>query len=123
MNLNEQMKRAFRLKRPCANCPFRTQGAISLMPGRLEGIIENLLADDTSSFSCHKTVHNSSGGEWDDDGNYTASGNEAQCAGANAYLMKVSRPSVSMRLGMAFKAIDASHWDDAKKVVIEPLKA
>jgi len=36
----------YRLKKPCANCPFRNQGAISLAPGRLEGIIDTLLGDD-----------------------------------------------------------------------------
>ncbi|MDF5404448.1 hypothetical protein P3681_25155, partial [Vibrio parahaemolyticus] len=32
-----------RLKKPCANCPFRKEGAIELAPGRLEGIINDIV--------------------------------------------------------------------------------
>ncbi|HBX5175140.1 TPA: hypothetical protein MH391_21585 [Klebsiella pneumoniae] len=31
-----------RLKKPCANCPFKKEGAIELAPGRLEGIINDI---------------------------------------------------------------------------------
>lgn len=93
-----RIKRLFRLRKPCSNCPFLKDGAIPLNPGRLEGIIDELLADDTSTFQCHKTVYSRSGGDWDDDGGYRPSGAEAMCAGAAAYLLKVGRPSVSMRL-------------------------
>ena len=41
-------------KRPCANCPFRCDGAgVQLEPGRLEGIVSELLADDQQTFVCH----------------------------------------------------------------------
>lgn len=44
-------------KRPCANCPFRCDGAgVELSPGRLEGIVSDLLADDQQTFVCHKTL-------------------------------------------------------------------
>jgi len=36
----------FKLRRPCANCPFLKQGAIELAPGRLDGIVETLVSDD-----------------------------------------------------------------------------
>lgn len=40
-------------KRPCSNCPFRCDGAaIELRPGRIEGIIKGLLADDFLTFTC-----------------------------------------------------------------------
>lgn len=62
---------------------------MELMPGRLEGIIETLVEDDHSTFQCHKTVHNSrTGGSWDDEGNYEATGLESMCAGAMIYLEK-----------------------------------
>ena len=75
------------LRRPCDNCPFLKQGAIELAPGRLDGIIHGLQSDFTV-FHCHKTVHSSKGGEWDDDGNYSPSGNEALCMGSLAYAAK-----------------------------------
>ena len=41
-------------KRPCANCPFRCDGAgIPLQPGRVEGIVSGLLADDQQTFVFH----------------------------------------------------------------------
>ncbi|MEZ1440132.1 hypothetical protein QVM41_28145 [Pseudomonas shirazica] len=108
-----------RLKRPCANCPFLKEGAIELAPGRLDGIIEGLLEDDHSTFQCHKTVHSRKGGEWDEDGNYTASGHEAMCAGAAAYLMKNGSPSVAMRIAFATGAANPGDWNDAKPSIID----
>ncbi|MGX4925847.1 hypothetical protein ACUYF2_24335 (plasmid) [Escherichia coli] len=87
-----------RLKKPCANCPFRKEGAIELAPGRLEGIINDIVENDMTTFHCHKTVHSKSGGEWDEEGNYAPSGQESMCAGAAAYLMKIGRPTVAMRI-------------------------
>ena len=48
------IKQHFRLKKPCANCPFLKEGAIPLSRGRLEGIISTLIEDDQSTFQCHK---------------------------------------------------------------------
>jgi hypothetical protein len=111
----------FKLRKPCADCPFLKDDSIELMPGRLEGIIDGLMTDDQSVFHCHKTVHNArTGGEWTDDGEYTSSGNESYCAGALIYLHKARHPSVAMRLGQAFGLFDpatlAASFDD----VIEP---
>lgn len=95
----------FRLKKPCVNCPFLVSGAIDIGPERLSEIIASLLGDDTTTFQCHKTVHNgNTGGDWDDEGNYHASGHEAMCAGAMIYLEKANRPSVTMRLGHVWQA-------------------
>jgi len=111
----------FKLRRPCPNCPFLKQGAIELAPGRLDGIVETLVSDDHSTFHCHKTVHNGrTGGEWDDEGNYAASGNESMCAGAMIYLEKLGRPTVGMRVGHVLGLYSpgdlAPHFD----AVIEP---
>lgn len=89
----------FRLKRPCKNCPFRKTGAIKLQPGRLHGIIATLIDNDHTTFQCHETVHGPTGGEWDEENQYVASGQEAMCAGAMIYLEKRGRPTVAMRLG------------------------
>ena len=45
----------YRLKTPCSKCPFRKDSPIELRPGRLEGIVETLLKDQTSTFTCHNT--------------------------------------------------------------------
>lgn len=107
-----------RLKRPCSNCPFLKQGGIELHPGRLEGIISGLLKDDHSTFPCHKTVHSSRGGKWNDEGEYKASGHEAMCAGAAAYLMKHKRPTVEMRLAFAWGLATPNDWDEAQELTI-----
>ncbi|MDF8365095.1 MULTISPECIES: hypothetical protein [Achromobacter] len=108
-----------RLKKPCADCPFRIEGAIDLAPGRLEGIIESLVENDQSSFQCHKTVHCDKGGRWLEDG-YQPSGHEGMCAGAAAYLMKLGQPTVTMRVGFALGVAKPSDWDAAKSLVISP---
>ena len=92
-------KNHFKLKRACGNCPFRKQGAIELSSGRLEGIASELLHNDMTTFQCHKTVHNArTGGEFNDDGEYQASGRESMCVGAIIYLEKIQSPTVGMRL-------------------------
>lgn len=106
-----------RLKKPCQNCPFRTEGSIGLRPGRLEGIAEGLLEDDLSSFHCHKTIHSKSGGEWNDDGEYIPSGKEAVCAGSIAYLLNEGRPSVPMRLAVAIGILNYADYADAREMV------
>ena len=95
------MKKHFKLKKPCDNCPFRKENGVILNPGRLESIAQGLIDDDMSTFQCHKTVHNKKGGDWDDEGNYTPSGNESMCFGVMVYLHKKRRPSVGMRIGLA----------------------
>lgn len=107
-----------RLKRPCDNCPFLVDGAIELAAGRVEGIIEELLTNDQSTFQCHKTVHSARGGKWDDDGNYEASGHEAMCTGAAALLMKRGRPTVGMRIAFALGVAKPDQWDDIAHKVI-----
>jgi hypothetical protein len=111
----------FSLRRPCGNCPFLKDGAIELAPGRLAGIIETLVTDDHSTFYCHKTVHNCrTGGDWDEDGDYVASGQESTCAGALIFLEKLGRPSVGMRVGRVLRMYSpddlAPHFD----AVIDP---
>jgi hypothetical protein len=47
----------YSLKKPCANCPFRRVGAIELQPGRVEGIIQDLINGELTGFTCHKTAY------------------------------------------------------------------
>lgn len=112
----------FKLRRPCENCPLLKVGAIELSPGRLESIIDRLLNDDHSTFQCHKTVHNKrTGGEWDDAGEYHASGQESMCAGAMIYLEKVGRPTVGMRLGRLYGLYDPERLKSSFEDIIDPL--
>ncbi len=115
---DDPFKHHLRLRRPCSNCPFLKEGAIELRPGRLDGILNDLLLNDTTTFQCHKTVHHRKGGTWTDDGGYEASGHEAMCAGAAAALMKRGRPTVAMRIGFAMGVAHPTDWDEVKDLVI-----
>lgn len=115
----DPFKHHYRLKRPCANCPFLKVGAIELQPGRLDGIVSDLLESDQGTFQCHKTVHCARGGEWDGEDNYQPSGHEAMCAGAAALLMKRGRPTVSMRFAFVTGAASPSDWDAVQPLVID----
>lgn len=119
MNNSNPIKIHLRLKQPCANCPFLKKGAIEIREGRLEGIINGLFEDDTSTFQCHKTVHTKNGGTFDDDGKYDTSGKEAMCAGAAAYLMKKENPTVLMRIAFLTGDAKENDWDDAKNSIID----
>lgn len=92
----------FNLKKMCANCPFRSDGAaIQLAEGRLEGIKADLLTDDYKTFMCHKTVHGKNGGEWDEEGeDYRPSGSESACVGALAFLYREGRLPILARLAL-----------------------
>ena len=117
----DEIKRHLKLKKPCHNCPFKKDGAINLADGRLENIISTLVTDDMSTFQCHQTVHNAkTGGEFDDDGNYQASGKESMCAGAMIYLEKLGRPTVMMRLGRLRGVYHPDQLKQQFESVIEP---
>ncbi len=112
----------FKLTSPCFNCPFRNDGAIELQEGRLQGIIESL-GDDRNGFPCHKTVHAKTGGTWsDDDGSYNASGKEQQCAGAMAYLMKMGRQPIALRIAFMYKSAHPHTYRDMARIVIDPME-
>ena len=95
----------YALKKPCENCPFLKDKskAIQLNEGRVNGIISELLTGESTSFSCHKTVHHpKTGGKWveneDGEESYQQSGKEQQCAGALAVLEKLNQPTQLMRI-------------------------
>lgn len=92
-------------KRPCANCPFRCDGAgIELHPGRLEGIVSSLLADDQQTFVCHKTLDKE----------------RKTCAGAVGLMSKVGRLPVIARLGLLYGAISMADIEASAEMVIDP---
>lgn len=100
------VKRFFKMKRPCADCPFLEDGGIELQDGRLEQIKRDLMTDDERPFHCHKTTY-SNGGIYDENSEkYLPSGKELYCAGAMAFLHANRRMNVPMRLGIVFGVLD-----------------
>ena len=92
-------------KRPCSNCPFRCDGAaIELRPGRIEGIIKGLLADDFLTFTCHKTVDSE----------------RMTCAGAVAVMAKLERLPVIARLGLQVGVISNEDIAASMAMVLDP---
>lgn len=92
-------------KRPCANCPFRCDGAgVELNPGRLEGIVSDLMADDQQTFVCHKTLDKE----------------RMTCAGAVGLMYKLGRLPVIARLGLAYGVITKDDIAASAAMVIEP---
>lgn len=87
----------FDLKRPCANCPFRSDIMFHLNTDRVEEILDGILYQD-ATFACHKTTH----GEEveDDEGNtyYNHTGKEQHCAGALLLMEHMERPNQMMRI-------------------------
>lgn len=118
------IKHYYRLKKPCGNCPFLKTNGIELRPGRVKGIAQQLMKDDDSTFTCHKTVHSPEGGQWDNveeeaEGKYIPSGHEAMCAGAAAYLMVQRRPTIGMRMAFAFKDATPTDWDGGLDLIMD----
>jgi hypothetical protein len=105
----------YKLKRPCANCPFLKEGAIELRPGRVEGILDGLMQDDHAYFMCHKTLD----GCEDEEGEYAATGNEKMCAGAAAVLWKRHNPSIGMRIAIATGIAEPELWENNADIVID----
>lgn len=92
-------------KRPCANCPFRNDGAaIDLRPGRVEGIVSDLLEDDQRTFVCHKTLDKE----------------RKTCAGAVGIMHKLGRLPVIARLGLVYDVITMKDIEASAAMVIEP---
>ena len=97
---------SFNMKQPCANCPFRKEGAIELTPGRLKDIVEDLKRDDYSIFVCHKTL----------DAKETAA-----CMGALAYQWHYGKLPVMARLGLSGKQFTIADLDALQDVIVDKL--
>lgn len=92
-------------KRPCSNCPFRCDGeGIELRPGRLEGIVADLLANDQQTFVCHKTLDKE----------------RMTCAGAVGLMSKLGRLPVIARLGLVCGVITEADIQASADMVIDP---
>ncbi|MBD8089061.1 hypothetical protein IFT48_03635 [Pseudomonas fluorescens] len=97
----------YKMKKPCANCPFLKEGAIELRPGRVEHILDGMMKDDHKPFLCHKTLD----GFEREEGGYQAAGTEKMCAGASAVLWKRRMPTVGMRMALALRIAEPELWE------------
>lgn len=118
--MNLQMSRQY------GNCPFRKVGAIDLRPGRVAGIVRDLIADDTTSFFCHKTVYaKGNAGEVivDEDGNESVipGPKSSVCAGSMVCLLKTGEPSVAMRMGAALGLLRYRDLEAFGDEIIDPV--
>ena len=93
----------FRIKKPCVNCPFRTDIHPYITKGRAFEIAKALLRG--KNFHCHKTVDydNDSGGEITD--------KSALCAGAMILMTKEGKPNQMMQITERLKFHDFSSLD------------
>ncbi|CDL81011.1 hypothetical protein [Xenorhabdus szentirmaii] len=112
-----KLRKFFAVKQPCTNCPFLKKNGIELAEGRLESIKQGLFEDDQKVFQCHKTTF-STGGYYDDDYVYHASGKESFCAGAMGWLLLKGRPNVAMRLAYVTGHIDLNKLKTVVKDLI-----
>ena len=91
------------LKKPCANCPFRTDIAPYLTKGRVREIDQALVR---GTFACHKTTG------VEKDGEITVDSSEMQhCAGALILLEKTGRSSQMMRIVERLGGYDRTKLD------------
>lgn len=119
MSIEFDIDTAFKLKKPCANCPFLKLGAIKLRPGRLEEIISELVDDDKGMFPCHKTIKKTDV-ELDEDGNETITGEANVCAGSLSYLIKLGKIPVGMRIADRLDMINIADWVAIGDLTIDP---
>lgn len=97
----------FNLKKPCANCPFRTDRPEQkgwLGRGRAQGI-----ANTTGTFSCHKTTEATLGDKH-------ASDKEQQCAGFLIMREHMQEPNQMMRIAERLGMYNHTQLDMAAPV-------
>lgn len=92
----------FRLRRPCALCPFRTDVIPYLTRARVESLD---VALEQQTFTCHETLTR------DGEGELTHAKDSAHCAGALILLEKLQRPSQAMRIAERFRLYDRTKLD------------
>lgn len=113
---NDEFK-AFKLKRPCKDCPFRND-----LEPKLKGWLSEHRAKDIAhstffhgnNFPCHKTVTREYEQEFDYDsenGNegYVWTEKESQCAGAAIMQIKTGNLSTWMQIATRMGWPDAEH--------------
>ncbi len=106
----------FNLKKPCANCPFRTDIRPFLTTGRAEEIVESII-DMQQTFPCHKTTVASDDYEY---GGMTTTEKSEHCAGALILLEFAERPNQMMRIAERLGMYDRTKLDMESPVFDDP---
>lgn len=97
----------FKLRRPCANCPFRVGQGRLFGFGRIR--LRQIAA--ASAFQCHKTVDYS--GDEPDAGDHPQ-----QCAGLMAVLHREGRPNQIMQVAQRFGHLDPNKLDPDREAYL-----
>lgn len=92
------------LKRPCKDCPWRTDVPRYLDPKRYKEISEHLL-DRGENFVCHKTV------DYSDDSDTPCLDETRTCAGAMIWMQHQGKPNQMMQVMERLGAFDPSRLD------------
>lgn len=87
----------FDLKKPCADCPFRSDKLFQLRPDRVKEIVNG------DSFPCHKTVDYSEG--------TPDTSKEQECAGLMIMLEHMEQPNQMMRIAERLGVYDRTKLD------------
>ena len=95
----------FDLRKPCDNCPFRTDVPVYLRLGRVEEITDVLVSGGT--FACHKTTES----DPDDTGERYETPDSQHCAGALIMLERLERPNQMMRIMERLRLYDRRKLD------------
>ncbi len=98
----------YRLKSPCAKCPFRTDIKPFLKSDRVLEIEDSLY---NGEFPCHETLDYDQDSDADDGGEGRETEKTAHCAGALILLEKLDRPSQMMRISERLGMYDRRNLD------------
>jgi hypothetical protein len=103
----------FKLRRPCAHCPFRTDVPGYLRRSRAVEIAQSIAAG--SIFPCHETTADAV----DDDGNEIRVQVDTSqfCAGAVIVMEKIGQPNQALRMAERFGIYDPATMDMDAPVV------
>jgi len=110
----------FRLKKVCANCPFRSDKLFTgLTPSRVTEIAESIR--DGSVFHCHATLDYD---RLDDEDRSSPVVEKSQfCAGALATMEKGDEPNQAVRIGERLGLYDPQEFDWETQPVYEGIDA
>jgi len=100
----------FTLKRPCADCPFRTDCTKGWLGRSRARQISLAITAQQQTFACHKTTKH------DEEGEVYSDSDAQHCAGALILLEKLNQPNQLMRIAERLRAYDRTKLDMASPV-------
>lgn len=103
----------FNLKRPCKECPFRSDIRPYLRKSRVREILDALFKQD-QTFACHKTL------DFDEEGESLITSKSQHCAGALILMEKNGRANQMMRIAERLGLYDRKKLDMSAPVFSTP---